>query len=40
MPFLELSCIYIKGKDIHKNLVISFGSLRIFYGLNWAQTRK
>ena len=31
MPFLEMSCIYIHGKDILKTLVIHFDSLRIFY---------
>ena len=34
MPFLEMSCIYIKRKDIHKIFVINFDSLGIFYGLN------
>ena len=34
MPFLEMSCIYIKRKDIHKIFVINFDSLGIFYGVN------
>ena len=36
--FLEMSCIYIKRKDIHEVLVIYFDSLRIFYGLQISQT--
>ena len=32
MPFLEMSCVYTKRKDIHKILVIYFDSLRNFYG--------
>ena len=33
MPLLEMSCIYIQQKDIHKMLVICFDTLLIFYGL-------